>query len=65
LVGDDDIATVFDPFGTVGSTPVSGASDLLNLPGSFDLAAVFGDGFSAFPDATGGNFLIDILPTSF
>jgi hypothetical protein len=34
-------------------------------PGSFDLAAVFGDGFDTFPAATGGNFLVEILPMLF
>jgi len=59
LVGDHDIATVFDPFGTVGSYAYSGASDP-GEPGSFDLASVFGDGLGA--NATGGNYLVDILP---
>jgi hypothetical protein len=62
LVGDNDIATVFDPFGTVGSDSFAGASDP-GEPGSFDLAAAFGDGLS--PDATGANYLVDILPTLF
>jgi hypothetical protein len=31
--------------------------------GNFDLAAAFGNGFS--PEAIGGNFLVDILPTLF
>jgi hypothetical protein len=63
VVGNDDIATVFDPFGTLGSTAVAGEG--FDVPGSFDLAAVFGDGFDTFPAATGGNFLVEILPTLF
>jgi hypothetical protein len=63
VVGNDDIATVFDPFGTLGSTAVSGEG--FDVPGSFDLAAVFGDGYDTFPLATGGNFLVEILPTLF
>jgi hypothetical protein len=50
-----DIATVFDPFGTMGSDAYAGI-------GNFDLAAIFGDGFSTDTAATGGNFLVDILP---
>jgi hypothetical protein len=63
VIGNDNIATVFDPFGTLGSTAVSGEG--LDIPGSFDLAAVFGDGYDTFPLATGGNFLVEILPTLF
>jgi hypothetical protein len=63
VVGNDNIAAVFDPFGTVGSTAVAGEG--LDIPGSFDLAAVFGDGFDTFPAATGGNFLVEILPMLF
>ena len=37
----------------------------LDIPGSFDLAAVFGDGFDTFRAATGGNFLVEILPMLF
>ena len=37
---DGDIATVFDPFGTEGSTALAGN-------GLADLASVFGDGSSA------------------
>jgi hypothetical protein len=62
LVGDNDVATVFDPFGTVGSDAYAGASDP-GEPGSFDLASVFGDGFEAH--ATGANYLVDIFPTLF
>jgi hypothetical protein len=51
----NDVATVFDPFGTVGSDAYAGA-------GNFDLAAVFGDGFNTDLGAVGGNFLTDILP---
>ena len=63
VVGNDNIATVFDPFGTLGSTAVAGEG--LDIPGNFDLAAVFGDGFDTFPGATGGNFLVEILPSLF
>lgn len=69
-----DIATVFDPSGTVGSTAFAGdgfgdlaavAADhstaLAGLTGSFDLAAIFTDGLHSTA-ATGGNFLVDILP---
>jgi hypothetical protein len=28
-------------------------------------SAVFGDGFDTFPAATGGNFLVDVLPNLF
>jgi len=38
---------------------------LVDVPGSFDLAAVFGDGYDTFPLATGGNFLVEILPALF
>ena len=63
VVGNDNIAAVFDPFGTLGSTAVAGEG--FDVPGSFDLAAVFGDGFDTFPAATGGNFLVEILPMLF
>ncbi len=63
VVGNDNIATVFDPFGTLGSTAVAGEG--FDIPGNFDLAAVFGDGFDTFPGATGGNFLVEILPSLF
>jgi hypothetical protein len=52
----NDVATVFDPFGTVGSEAFAGG-------GNFDLAAIFGDGFNTDLGAVGGNFLTDILPT--
>jgi hypothetical protein len=53
-----DVAMVFDPFGTVGSSAYAGI-------GNFDLAAVFGDSLSTGTAATGGNFLVDILPMLF
>ena len=62
-VSDNDIATVFDPFGTVGNTALAGTDDILSVPGNFDLAAAFGGGL--FPEATGANYLIEILPTLF
>ena len=43
--------------------PVAGEG--FDIPGNFDLAAVLGDGYDAFPGATGGNFLVEILPTLF
>jgi hypothetical protein len=49
-----DIATVFDPSGTMGSEALAGN-------GIFDLGAVFSDGLSS-TGAVGGNFLVDILP---
>jgi hypothetical protein len=51
----NDVAPVFDPFGTVGSEAFAGG-------GNFDLAAIFGDGFNTDAAAVGGNFLTDILP---
>jgi hypothetical protein len=51
----NDVATVFDPFGTVGSDAFAGG-------GNFDLAAIFGDGFNTELSAVGGNFLTAILP---
>lgn len=53
--GSNDIAAVFDPSGTVGSLALAG-------DGNFDLAAVFGDALSSTA-ATGGNFLVDIVPS--
>jgi hypothetical protein len=49
-----DIATVFDPFGTAGSSAY--ATD-----GYFDLAAAFGDMQHALTPI--GNFLVDIMPS--
>ncbi len=54
LVGDNDIAAVF---GT-GSDASAGANDF--GAGNFDLATAFGDSLN--PDATGANYLVDILP---
>jgi hypothetical protein len=59
-VGNNDIAAVIDPFGTVGSDAFSGGSSSAN--GDFDLAAAFGDDLNA-DHADGGNYLVDILPT--
>jgi hypothetical protein len=50
----DDVALVFDPFGTAGSDAYAGI-------GNFDLGAVFGDMLTA--NAFGGNYLLDILPS--
>jgi hypothetical protein len=41
--------------GTVGSSAFAGGGD-------FDLAAIFGDAFNTETAATGGNYLVDILP---
>ena len=49
----NDIAAVFDPFGTAGSSAF--ATD-----GNFDLAAAFGDMLHAITPI--GNFLVDIQP---
>ena len=69
-----DIATAYDPFGTTGDTAIAanGLSDLASvtgdnseafagIAGSFDFGAVFGNDLIS-GGATGGNFLIDILP---
>jgi hypothetical protein len=50
----NDIAAVFDPFGTVGSTAYA-------TGGNFDLAAAFGDMQNAMTAI--GNYLIDIMPS--
>jgi hypothetical protein len=50
----NDIAAVFDPFGTEGSSAF--ATD-----GNFDLAAAFGDMLHALTPI--GNYLVDILPS--
>jgi hypothetical protein len=49
----NDVATVFDPFGAVGSSAFAGI-------GNFDLAAVFADALTA--NAFGGDDLVTILP---
>ena len=62
FIGNNDVAAVFNPFGTAGSEAYAGAG--LGTPGDFDLSAVFGD--SLFSEgATGGNYLIEILPSLF
>jgi hypothetical protein len=50
----NDVAWVFDPFGTVGSSAFAGV-------GNSDLAAVFGDMLTA--NAYGANDLVTILPS--
>jgi hypothetical protein len=70
-----DVALVYDPSGTEGSTVFAGNgladlgavfgdhSDAFSgLAGSFDLAAAFGDSVGT-ATATDGNFLLDILPS--
>lgn len=59
VLGNNDIATVFDPFGTVGSTATAGGVE--DFPGNFDLGAVFGDMLNSL-HAVGGDLLVDILP---
>jgi hypothetical protein len=54
IAGDNDIAAVFG----AGSDASAGANDF--GAGNFDLAAAFGDSLN--PDATGANYLVDILP---
>ena len=56
LPGNFDLATVF------GNASDATAGSTLTAPGDFDLAAVFGDILHSTA-ATGGNFLVDILPT--
>ena len=63
VVGDNDVALTFDPFGTVGSMTVAGEG--LDIPGNFDFVAAFGDALDTFPAGTGGNFLVEILPSLF
>ena len=47
----------------MGSTALAGTDDISNVPGNFDFAAAFGGGL--FPEATGANYLVEILPTLF
>jgi len=54
--GSNDIDSV------VGSDSSAFAGADSSAAGNFDLAAVFADGLSS-TTATGGNFLVDILPT--
>lgn len=56
LAGNFDLAAIFGN----GSDATAGASP--SAPGDFDLAAIFGDLLHS-TGATGGNFLVDILPT--
>ena len=69
----NDTAVVFDPFGSTGSIAEAGNGNFdfasifgdnslaqAGFIGNFDLASVFGDMLHA--SATGGNYLIDILP---
>jgi hypothetical protein len=56
LPGNFDFATVF------GNSSDATAGSTLTAPGDFDLAAVFGDMLHSTA-ATGGNYLVDILPT--
>jgi hypothetical protein len=56
--GDNDIAAVFDPNDTFGSDAYAGSG--LSAPADFDIATAYGD--DLFPQATEGNYLVDILP---
>lgn len=59
MSGNFDLASVFGN----SSHALAGANT--GAPGDFDLGAVFGDGFGPTTAATGGNFLVDILPSLF
>ncbi|MGA9491858.1 MAG: hypothetical protein WBV80_16645 [Mycobacterium sp.] len=54
--------TIFDPFGTMGSSAEAGG--FVTTPGDFDYGAASGDGLHAVT-ATGGNLLTDILSNLF
>jgi hypothetical protein len=58
--GDNDIAYIFDPFGTHGSTALAGVNLIPGVNGSSDLSAVFGDGLTS-NSAVGADHLFDIL----
>jgi hypothetical protein len=73
----NDVASVFDPFGSLGSTAeaIDGNFDLAAVVGddslakagsigNFDLSEVFGNALDS-TTATGGNFLTDILSALF
>jgi hypothetical protein len=55
VLGNNDIASV------VGTDSTAIAGSTATTPGDFDLAAVLGDMYNAV--ATGGNYLVDILPS--
>jgi hypothetical protein len=57
LGGSNDLASVIDPLGTVGSTALAGAGF------NSDIAAAFGDNLDAA--AMTASNLVDILPTLF
>ncbi len=60
--GSSDNSFVIDPFGTAGSSAISGGiSD--SLPHNFDLAGVFGDHLHAM--ANTGSYIVEILPSLF
>lgn len=57
-LGNNDVATVYDPSGTVGSDAYAGFGD--GVTGNSDFAAVFGvDGVTS--NAVGADFLYDII----
>jgi hypothetical protein len=58
-LGDNDTAIVIDPNDTYGSDAYAGSG--LSAPADFDIATAYGD--DLFPQATEGNYLVDILPT--
>jgi hypothetical protein len=57
VLGNNDISTVFD----TGAFSYADAGANATDPGNFDLAGAFGEGLNS-TGATGGNFLVDILP---
>jgi hypothetical protein len=61
ILGNYDVATVFDPFGTVGSYADAGAN--ASDPGNYDFAGAFADDLNAV--ATGANYLFEVLPSLF
>jgi hypothetical protein len=60
LTGSNDTAFVVDPFATTGGTAADAGAEPGVASGSYDLAGALAEGLHAV--ATGGNFLVDILP---
>jgi hypothetical protein len=61
VTGDNDVATVFDPFGTVGSVANAGATQGVDgVSGNSDIASVFASD-AATANAFGANDLYDIV----
>ena len=61
ILGNYDIATVYDPTGAVGSFADAGSN--ATTAGDYDFAGVFGDGLTAL--AQGSNFLFEVMPSLF